>query len=102
MQVARAEIEYVSEEVQRESLEQAEPRTSTTNQAAAQRDQLGEAMAKFNRSVNFKVDQDTGVDVMTVRDRSTGEVVRQYPPKEFLTLVSRLEEMRGVFFEEVA
>jgi flagellar protein FlaG len=101
--LSKAEFQSLAEEVQREQLTQVEPPTRNENHVKSKHnEQLHEAMAEFNRSVNFRVDQDTGITVLTVRDRATQEVIRQIPPDEFLTLVSRLDEMRGIFFEEMA
>jgi len=101
--LSKTEFKSLAEEVQREQLTQVEPPNKNENHVKSKHnEQLNEAMAKFNRSVNFRVDQDTGITVLTVRDRATQEVIRQIPPDEFLTLVSRLDEMRGIFFEEMA
>jgi len=101
--LSKAEFQSLAEEVQREQLTQVEPPARNENHVNSKHnEQLNEAMAEFNRSVNFRVDQDTGITVLTVRDRATQEVIRQIPPDEFLTLVSRLDEMRGIFFEEMA
>jgi len=99
----RQELHVLAEEVQREPLKEVEPTPNNNTKTAAQRDErLQAAMDKFNRSVNFRIDRETGINVITIRDRATHEVIRQFPPEEFLTLVSRMEEMRGLFFEEVA
>ncbi|HBB41502.1 MAG: hypothetical protein COW73_04665 [Nitrospirae bacterium CG18_big_fil_WC_8_21_14_2_50_70_55] len=74
----------------------ATPRSSAAPQA------LDAAMAQFNRSVNFRVDQETGHQVITIRDRATGETIRQIPPDVFLALAKHMEQMRGVLFEKVA
>ena len=101
--LSKAGFQSLAEEVQREQLTQVEPPNKNENHVKSKHnEQLHEAMAEFNRSVNFRVDQDTGITVLTVRDRATQEVIRQIPPDEFLTLVSRLDEMRGIFFEEMA
>jgi flagellar protein FlaG len=101
--VSKAELRSIAEEVQREQLKQAEPPAGKQTRGDENRNkQIQEAMAKFNRSVNFRVDQDTGMTVLTVRDKTTSEVIRQIPPDAFLTLVSRLDEMRGIFFEDMA
>ena len=63
---------------------------------------LEAAIAKFNRSVNFRVDQETGDPVITIRDRATGETIRQIPSDTFLALSKRMDDMRGILFEKVA
>ena len=98
-----ADFQSIAEEVQREQLTQAgPPKKPEAYVNHKHNEQLDQAIAKFNRSVNFRVDQETGITILTVRDRGTNEGIRQIPPDEFLSLVSRLEEMRGIFFEDTA
>jgi len=99
----RQELHALVEEVQREPLKAVEPKPKDNTPTIEQQDErLQAAIDKFNRSVNFRIDRETGKNVITIRDRATQEVIRQFPSEEFLTLVSRMEEMRGLFFEEVA
>jgi len=72
-----------------------------TEQAAAQREptivevkhaarQLESFMESMNRYLEFRVDQDSGRTIVTVKDKSTGEVVRQIPSEEVLRLAHNL------------
>lgn len=72
-----------------------------TQQAAAQREptmaevkqaarQLETFMESMNRYLEFKVDQDSGRTIVTVKDKSTGEVVRQIPSEEVMRLAHNL------------
>lgn len=99
---SQGEFHPFVEEVRREQLAQAEPPSGSIDRSTQRSEgHLQEAIAKFNRSVNFRVDEATGRSVVTIRDRVTGEVIREIPSREFLDLVVRLDEMRGFFFEEV-
>ena len=51
-------------------------------------------------NLQFSVHQASGRIMVTVRDESTGEVVREIPPSELLDLSSRIEEMIGLIFNE--
>jgi len=68
--------------------------------------QLQEAMAKINQSANFRVEMETakgtGLPVITIRDRATGEIIRQIPPKLFVAAARQLDSTRGLLFEKVA
>ena len=55
-----------------------------------------------NRTLEFKLDEDSETMVVQVTDSETKEVVRQIPSEEFLQLAQRLEEFRGLLFEEIA
>jgi flagellar protein FlaG len=67
-----------------------EPTLVEVKQAARQ---LETFMASMNRYLEFRVDQDSGRTVVTVKDKSTGEVVRQIPSEEVLRLAHNLGGM---------
>jgi len=68
--------------------------------------QLQEAMAKINQSANFRVEMETakgtGLPVITIRDRATGEIIRQIPQKLFVAAAQQIDSNRGFLFEKVA
>lgn len=57
--------------------------------------QLQEFMGEMNRSLEFLVDKDSGRDVIKVLDKGTGELVKQYPSEEVLTMISKLSDVTG-------
>lgn len=57
--------------------------------------QLQDFMGEMNRSLEFLVDKDSGRDVIKVLDRGTGDLVKQYPSEELLTLISKLSDATG-------
>lgn len=62
--------------------------------------QLQDFMGEMNRSLQFKVDEDSGRDVIKVLDKSTGDVIKQYPSEEVLSLVSKLSESAGILIDQ--
>jgi len=50
--------------------------------------------------VSFDVDKDTGRSVVRVLNKETGEIVRQVPPEELLTLVARMRQLSGLIFNK--
>jgi len=62
--------------------------------------QLQDFMGEMNRSLQFKVDEDSGRDVIKVLDKSSGEVIKQYPSEEVLSLVSKLSESAGILIDQ--
>jgi len=58
-------------------------------QAAAR--QIDSYLKSVGREVEFRVDADTNMTVVTVRNTATGEVVRQIPSEEALQLARHLE-----------
>jgi|TARA_R110000772_G_scaffold37811_8_gene89584 flagellar protein FlaG len=57
--------------------------------------QLQEFMGEMNRSLEFLVDKDSGRDVIKVLDKGTGELLKQYPSEEVLTMISKLSDVTG-------
>ena len=62
--------------------------------------QLQDFMGEMNRSLQFKVDEDSGRDVIKVLDKESGEVIKQYPSEEVLSLVSKLSESAGILIDQ--
>jgi uncharacterized FlaG/YvyC family protein len=48
-------------------------------------------MKSVGRSIEFKVDQESGRTVISVRDSHTGELIRQIPGEEVLRLARRMD-----------
>ena len=69
---------------------------------AAIAERLDKFMKDSGRSVEFRVDDDAHATVITVRRADTGEVVRQYPTEEALSLLRRLNEQSGTLVDLMA
>ena len=50
--------------------------------------------------LQFTVDEPTGEVMVTVRDESTGEVIREIPSSGVLNLAARLDAMVGLIFDQ--
>jgi flagellar protein FlaG len=74
-----------------------EPLTAEQLDKVAQ--QLQAFVGEMNRGLEFSVDKDSGRDVIKVVDKSTGDLVKQFPSEEVLTLVAKLSEMVGGFID---
>jgi flagellar protein FlaG len=61
--------------------------------------QLQEFIGTMNRGLEFSVDKDSGRDVIKVIDKKSGELIKQYPSEEVLSLVSKLSEATGTFID---
>ena len=77
--------------------------------AALERDALETAVAdiqdftqNIQRSLSFSINENTGRTVVEVKDRATGEVIRQLPTEEALRLAESIDEMRSLLFEAEA
>lgn len=53
-------------------------------------EKLSEFVSTFNKGLSFRVDEQSGRNVVTVFEMSTGDVIRQIPDEEMLELVRQL------------
>lgn len=58
---------------------------------------LQEFADKTNTSLEFLVDQESGRNVIKVIDKTSGDIVKQYPTEEVLSIVAKLSEAPGAF-----
>ena len=49
------------------------------------------------KSIRFAVDEDSGRYVAVVKDRKTGQVLKQIPNDQILSMAARLKEAGGLF-----
>ncbi len=52
-----------------------------------------------NVDLAFSVNQDSGDIVITVRDESTGKVIREIPSEEMRNLASKIDSMAGLILD---
>lgn len=64
-----------------------EPSPEDVKRAARQ---LETFMQIMNRYLEFRIDEDSGRTVVTVKDRTTGDTIRQIPSEEVLRLAQNL------------
>jgi flagellar protein FlaG len=75
--------------------ETSKTQTMTPKQLEKVAQQLQDFMGEMNRSLEFLVDKDSGRDVIKVLDKSTGDLVKQYPSEEVLGIISKLSNATG-------
>lgn len=111
-------VELVSDKIERVTLNKAEVETarteeqSSTNSNEASKtpamtldqldkvaQQLQNFMGDMNRSLEFLVDKDSGRDVIKVLDKSTGDLVKQYPSEEVLSIIAKLSNATGTLID---
>ncbi len=71
-----------------------------------QREQMVEKLNEFveamNTGLSFRIDEDTGRDVVTIYDLKTGDILRQFPSEDMLEIFKRLSEhSTGLISESV-
>jgi len=82
------------------SADKAEAKQSLTpEQLEKVAQQLQDFVGEMNRGLEFTVDKDSGRDVIKVFDKNSGDLIKQYPSEEVLTLVAKLSDMVGGFID---
>lgn len=88
-----------SEATQTAQAVQAAEKTQQSDLSGEQLEQMAEQMESFigtfNRGLKFRVDEDSGRNVVTVVDNDSGDIIRQIPTEELLQVISRLAEASG-------
>ncbi len=61
---------------------------------------LNKNMEKLGRNLGFSIDQKAGRTVVTVKDQSSGDVIRQIPDEAVLRMAHSIADMRGLFLNK--
>ncbi len=54
----------------------------------------------FRGEAEFKIDRDTNMIVIKIKDPETGEIIRQIPPELALKMAKNIQELLGVLIDE--
>lgn len=63
-------------------------------------EKMDEFVNSINKGLAFRVDEESGRDVVTIYEASTGDVIRQIPDEEMLTILRRLANASSNLFIE--
>jgi len=58
-------------------------------------DSLNEKLSKLDRQILFKMDKRIGKNYISVVDKTSQEVIREFPPKEIRTFIARFDEFNS-------
>lgn len=62
---------------------------------------MNEFVNSINKGLSFRIDEESGRDVVTIYEASSGDVIKQYPDEEMLIILRRLAaRTSGLFVEE--
>lgn len=67
---------------------------SREEQRVKMMEQMQEFVSSINKDLSFRVDQESGRDVVTIYEAETGDVIRQIPEEEMLEVLRRLAKER--------
>ncbi|MBS1189598.1 MAG: hypothetical protein H6R10_1390 [Rhodocyclaceae bacterium] len=87
----------------------ASPAKSNQQAQPAGREQVEEAVRQIkdfvqpiNDSIQFSLDEDTGITVVKVVDLQTKEVLRQIPSEEAINIAKTLDKLKGLLIHSKA
>jgi flagellar protein FlaG len=81
------------------SNESPEPSTKDLKEAL---DVIEQAIRTTTDELNFSIDEESGRTVVKVIDKTTDEVIRQFPSKEVLDIARALDKLQGMLIKEKA
>lgn len=55
-------------------------------------EEMNDFISSINKGLSFRVDEESGRDVVTIYEASTGDIIRQIPDEEMLEVLRRLRE----------
>ncbi|EGA67387.1 flagellar protein FlaG [Vibrio brasiliensis] len=55
-------------------------------------EQMNDFISSINKGLSFRVDEESGRDVVTIYEADTGDIIRQIPDEEMLEILRRLRE----------
>lgn len=64
-------------------------------------ERMNRAVEAFDRSLEFEVSHENRI-VIKVIDKSSGEIIRQIPPEEFMNIFKRMDETLGLLIDRKA
>ena len=74
----------------------------TEDQVRRAVEQLNAAVRARDQNLEFSVDQQSGRLVVTLKDASTNEIVRQFPSEEVLSISRAIDRMQGLLLRRSA
>ncbi|MDF2627635.1 MAG: flaG [Symbiobacteriaceae bacterium] len=64
-------------------------------------ERMNQAVQAFERSLEFEVSKENRI-VIKVIDKSSGEIIRQIPPEEFMDIFKRMDDTLGLLIDRRA
>ncbi|MCT7655243.1 flagellar protein FlaG [Oceanimonas sp. NS1] len=87
---AGSELTQTARAVQ--AADKAQGATPSGEQLEKMAEQMETFIGTFNRGLQFRVDENSGRNVVTVVDTDSGDIIRQIPTEELLQVINRLAE----------
>lgn len=63
---------------------------------------ISETVGQRSIATEISIDEDLGRVVIQINDKETGELVRQIPGEAFLEIAKRMEDLKGLLYDDKA
>lgn len=93
-------VTAVAEDVAKEKMKSLEDLKSVSESIQDAVQVLNEALSLKHTSAVIRHDKELNRYLVTIKDKESGEVVRQIPDEALLKFARNLAEMRGILFDE--
>ena len=78
------------------------PPATEAEQVASAAEKINDTIKAFTTDLQFSVDKDTNRVIVKVLDKESGEVIRQIPPDEVISIAKALDTIRGLIIRKKA
>lgn len=89
-------------QITEQSIAQAQKAEATREQLQEAVQRVNEFVQPFNNGLQFSLDDDTGKTIVKVIDKSTDEIIRQFPSEEMLNIAKAIDTMKGLLIQQKA
>lgn len=96
----KAKIAEVANAVQEERVQSLDTLRSVNNSIEEAVEVLNEALSRKSTSALIRRDEELNRYLVTIRDKESGEVVREIPDEALLKFARNLQELKGILFDE--
>lgn len=86
----------------RPTLEQKKSETPSRQDIEQATEQVKKFISPTNSDIRFSIDEDTGITVVKVMDKTTNEIIRQIPGDEILQIAKALDRLQGLLVKQQA
>lgn len=96
----KTKIADVANAVQEERVQRLDILRSVNNSIEEAAEELKEALNRKSTSALIRRDEELNRYLVTIKDKDSGEVVREIPDEALLKFARNLQELKGILFDE--
>ena len=100
MEPDKPRVADVASAVNQERVESLKTLRSVNNSIEEAVEVLNEALSRKSTSASIRRDEELNRYLVTIRDKESGEVVREIPDEALLKFARNLQELKGILFDE--